>query len=163
MAPSTKQQTQPDAIHVFRQAMPGMLRHEGVWRGVYRHFQPDATLIDAHEAQVECEFPTDGPYVYVQHNTFTWADGATKKATLPAVFHDGKLWWDVDAFTGWGWESEFGLILLNLTRKDDPGANFFEMITLSDTGRHRARTWHWFKDGALIRRTLCDEIRVERP
>lgn len=163
MALSTTQQALSEPVRTFRQAMPGMLRHEGIWRGVYRHFGPDATLIETHDAQVECEFPPNGPYVYVQHNRFTWANGATKKATLPATFRGGKLWWDVGAFSGWGWESAFGLILLNLTRKDDPGANFFEMITLSETGQHRARTWHWFKDGALIRRTHCDETLIDRP
>ena len=138
-----------------------MLRHEGVWSGVYRHFSPDATLLEQHEARIECVFPTSGPYVYVQHNTFTWTNGEIKTTSLPAVFRDGKLWWDVETFEGWAWESEFGIILLNLFRKDDPGANFLEMITLSDSGQHRARTWHWFKNGALIRRTTCDETRVE--
>ena len=83
-----------------------------------------------------------------------------KTATLPAVMKGGKLWWDVEEFSGWGWETEFGIILLNLKRKDDPGACFHEMITLGDDGENRARTWQWFKDGALIRRTLCDERRA---
>ena len=145
----------------FRAAMPGMMRHEGVWEGVYRHLGPDAELVDQHDARIECIFPASGPHVYVQQNTFTWPDGAVKKATLPAIFRDGKLWWDVETFSGWAWETAFGLVLLNLARKDDPGANFFEMIALGESGLHRARTWHWFKDGALTRRTLCDEIRVD--
>lgn len=76
------------------------------------------------------------------------------------MLRDGRLWWDNDTFKGCGWESHFGLILLNLERKDDPGANFYEIICLGSDGLHRARTWHWFKDGKLFRRTLCDEMLV---
>ncbi len=53
-----------------------------------------------------------------------------------------------------------GLIPLNLERKDDPGARFFEIIVMSEDGLTRARTWHWFKGGRLIKRTLCDERHV---
>lgn len=147
-------------IMAFRAAMPGMLRHEGVWEGAYRHISEDGQTVDFHDAIVECEFPDEGPYAYIQRNTFTWDNGEIKKATLPAIFCDGKLWWDVETFSGWGWETEFGLILLNLNRKDDPGANFYEMIAMGASGEQRARTWHWFKDGALFRRTLCDEKRL---
>ena len=144
----------------LRTLMPAMFRHEGTWKGVYRHYSADADLIDEHDAQVICEFPTSGPHVYIQHNLFRWPDGTTKTAVLPAVLRQGKLWWDVATFSGWGWETDFGIILLNLTRKDDPGAVFFEMITLGDGDRSRARTWQWFKNGTLFRRTLCDETRV---
>jgi hypothetical protein len=34
------------------------------------------------------------------------------------------------------------------------------MITIGETGDHRARTWHWFKHGRLYKRTLCDERRI---
>jgi hypothetical protein len=35
------------------------------------------------------------------------------------------------------------------------------MISISDDGATRARTWQWFKDGSPTRRTLCDEWRVK--
>jgi hypothetical protein len=35
-----------------------------------------------------------------------------------------------------------------------------EVIVMGEGGQHRARTWHWFRDGRLVRRTLCDEQRV---
>ena len=143
-------------------AMPSMERHRGTWEGIYRHVDADGGLIDRHRAQVRCELPDDGPYAYIQHNLFTWDDGREYRAVLPGVLRDGRLWWDVATFAGYSWETHDGILLLNLTRKDEPGANFFEMITLGATGEHRARTWQWFRDGRLYKRTLCDERLVTR-
>jgi hypothetical protein len=140
--------------------MPGMLRHKGLWHGRYRHVDTEGALLDTHTAEVECIFPTDGPYAYVQRNRFMWEDGREQVTTLNGVLRDGKLWWDNEKFEGCGWETHFDLILLNLDRKDDAGANFYEIICLGNDGRHRARTWHWFKDGKLFKRTLCDEVLV---
>lgn len=143
-------------------AMPTLARHRGLWRGTYRHLDAAGALIDRHDAEVRCEFPADGPYAYIQSNRFTWADGREHRATLPGVLRDGRLWWDVETFAGSSWETHDGILLLNLIRKDEPGANFFEMITLGAAGTHRARTWQWFRDGQLYRRTLCDEVLVAR-
>lgn len=140
--------------------MPTMLRHEGLWRGVYRHIDPEGGLLDEHRTEVRCEFPDAGPYAYVQHNHFQWADGRALQVTLPGVLRGDRLWWDAPTFSGSAWESHDGLILLNLTRKDEPGAMFFEMITLSEDGLRRARTWHWFKNSALFKRTLCNEEKA---
>lgn len=118
----------------------------------------DGALVDQHDSRVVCEFPAEGPFAYIQHNHFLWPDGREVRATLPGVFRDGRLWWDLPTFAGCAWESD-GLILLDLQRRDEPGAAFKEIIVMGETGTHRARTWHWFKDGALYRRTLCDETR----
>jgi hypothetical protein len=141
-------------------AMPSLAAHAGVWAGVYRHLDAEGRLIDQHRARIRCEFPAAGPYAYIQHNLFQWDDGREYHATLPGILRDGRLWWDVETFSGVSWEAGDGVILLNLTRKDDPGAHFIEMITLFPSGQHRARTWHWFKDGRLFKRTLCDETRM---
>ena len=142
------------------QAMPTMWRHKGTWQGIYRHVDAEGELIDHHRVSIRCEFPDDGPYAYIQHNHFQWDDGREHRAVLPGVLRDRRLWWNVDTFHGYSWETDDGILLLNLTRKDEPGANFFEMITLGSTGEHRARTWQWFREGKLYRRTLCDEYRV---
>ena len=147
---------------VLMRAMPGLARHAGLWEGVYRHLDAEGNVIDVHKASVRCSFPDEGAYVYLQHNLFTWNDGREHRAVLPGVLRDDRLWWDVDTFSGYSWETRDGILLLNLTRKDEPGANFFEMITLGDTGEHRSRTWHWFRDGKLYKRTLCDEHLVSR-
>lgn len=143
-------------------AMPTMSRHKGVWAGIYRHVDLHGKLVDQHKVTIRCEFPEDGPYAYIQHNHFVWEDGREHSATLPGVLKGNRLWWDVDTFHGYSWETDDGILLLNLTRKDEPGANFFEMITLGNTGEHRSRTWQWFRDGQLFKRTLCDEHLVSR-
>jgi hypothetical protein len=140
--------------------MPNILRHEGLWQGTYRHVDASAALLDQHKVSVRCDFPDDGPYAYIQYNHFIWADGREVRAELPGVLRDGKLWWDVPTFHGCCWETDNGILMLTLDRKDDPGARFYEMIVLGEGGTHRARTWHWFKDGQLFKRTLCDEMRM---
>lgn len=145
----------------IRDLMPTMLSHEGVWQGVYRHVDVNGTLLDQHKARVECIFPDAGAYAYIQKNLFTWEDGREYRAELLGILRDGKLWWDNEKFSGCSWETDHGIILLNLDRKDEPGSRFYEMITLGDSGKHRARTWQWFnKEGKLYKRTLCDEHLV---
>jgi hypothetical protein len=144
----------------FRAAMPGMLVHEGTWEGVYRHVARDGTLIDQHQMRTECAFPLEGPYVYVQSNWLSWADGRTEDRSFGGAFHGGLLHWDTDRFHGIGWETLEGTLMLRLTRKDLPGTHFIEMINLSADGQSRARTWQWFENGVPTRRTLCDEWRV---
>jgi hypothetical protein len=34
------------------------------------------------------------------------------------------------------------------------------MIQISDCGKKRARTWHWFKNDELFSRTLVDERKI---
>ena len=144
--------------------MPAMLDHAGVWTGRYTHISPTLEVIDSHSSRVECLFPDNGPHAYIQHNHFTWDDGREHRATLPGTFRDGRLWWDVEAFHGSAWQSRDGEILLHLHRRDEPGASFREIILLGGTDAdgvtYRTRTWHWFKDGRLIRRTLCEERRL---
>ncbi len=144
----------------FHNDMPAMRDHEGVWEGNYTHIDINAKILDRHKVRIRCEFPESGKYVYIQHNHFMWDDGREYKIQLPGVYRDGRLWWDTDTFHGSAWQTKDDIILLNLDRKDDPGANFFEMITMGQTKKHRSRTWQWFKNGQLYKRTLCDEWKV---
>lgn len=140
--------------------MPALLLHEGVWIGEYRHLDAAGELIDRHESRVSCEFPDTGEFAYVQHNTFTWADGQRQSATLPGRLENDRLTWDTDRFSGFAWQTDEDVIMLRLERKDEPGVHFVEAIILPDReAAERARTWHWFKAGRLIRRTLCHERR----
>ena len=80
--------------------------------------------------------------------------------TLPGRLEDKHLLWDVPTFSARAWDGGGGVILLHVVRKDEPGVYFVEAIVANAQATERARTWHWFKDGALIRRTLCDERKV---
>ncbi|MCC5611693.1 DUF3598 domain-containing protein [Nostoc sp. CHAB 5834] len=142
--------------------MPSILLHEGVWEGTYRHVDADGRLIDRHQTRVVCTFPDEGPYAYVQSNTFTWEDGRIYQVDLPGILSGDRLHWDTETFHGTAWEAGDGVVLLNLARYDEPGARFFEKIVMGQSGDHRSRTWQWFRDGRLYKRTLCDEQRVSR-
>ena len=107
--------------------------------------------------------PDDGPFAYVQRNLFTWNDGREYRVEFGGELRDGRIWWDTERFSGYGWATRDDVVLLTLDRKDEPGSSFTEVIVLSPDGEHRARTWHWFRDGRLLKRTLCDEHRVAGP
>ena len=147
----------------FENAMPSMRLHEGIWEGKYRHVDVQGSTVDLHSTRVVCEFPESGPHAYIQRNFFRWEDGRTHEAVLEGTFRDGRLWWDTPTFHGYAWEHE-GVIFLELERKDEVGATMREAILMgSRPGERedvRARTWHWFRDGALFRRTLVEERRV---
>ena len=145
----------------FAEIMPNMLRHAGTWEGIYRHVTRDFILVDEHRMHTLCEFPTDGPYAYIQHNRLSWDDGRTADYEFGGIYRDGQLHWDTDRFHGYGWETHEGTPMLRLERRDVPGSYYIEMINLAPDGKTRARTWQWFKDGKPWKRTLCDEWRVK--
>lgn len=140
---------------------PATRAHEGVWEGVYTHLNAAAEIEDRHKALVVCDFPTEPEAAfYRQHITFTWQDGRQRQDIFEGRATGPFLYYDTPTFHGRSWETEDGLVLLNLQRKDEPGANFFEIIVMGASGEHRARTWHWFREGRLYRRTLCAESRI---
>jgi hypothetical protein len=143
--------------------LPGMLAHEGIWTGTYRHLDAAGRLIDVHASHVTCAFPDTGPFAYIQTNRFSWSDGRVQTAQLPGTLNGDRLFWDVETFSGSAFAAGDGMIGLNLIRKDVPGASFLEIITPPTEKGHRARTWHWFRDGVLTGRTLCDERRSGQP
>jgi hypothetical protein len=138
---------------------PSILRHEGRWTGTYTHLDENAAQIDRHGSEVVFAFPDTGPFAYIQQNRFVWPDGREVSAKLEGELRGDRLWWDAATFCGWAWETKEGLILLDLERKDEPGARFYEIIVTAPDGRSRARTWHWIRDGRLFKRTLCDEVK----
>ena len=139
--------------------MAAMRAHAGFWTGVYRHLDADGHEIDRHDSRVEIAFPQDGAVFYRQTNLFRWADGREQRGVFDGVLKDGAVMFDNAAFVGRAWEAGDGAVLLHLDRRDEPGVSFFEIILPPGPDGGRARTWHWYRDGRLIRRTLCDETR----
>ena len=138
---------------------PAHRAHEGIWMGTYRHLNIEAEQEELIQSHVICEFPGTDVF-YRQTINLTHPDGAQTQAGFDGYDRGDHLWFDTPTFVGKSWETADGVVLLNLERKDEPGAHFVEAIIMADGGRHRARTWHWFKNGQLYRRTLCDESRV---
>lgn len=139
-------------------------RHEGVWDGVYRYYDPDGRQIDRHYSRLHCRFPVEAPGTYRQTNRYVWDDGRTELREFPALITAGRLVWQGQLIRGWAADvglDEFARTsMLYWTRRHEPGVYVYEMIQLSDCGQHRARVWQWFRDGRLAQRTLIDETRV---
>lgn len=140
--------------------MPAMLLHEGTWEGTYRFVDLNGKVIDEYASRIQCEFPDDGPWAYVQKNYYEWADGRTFETEFGGELQGDRLWWDTDRFSGFGWATHDNIVMLTLDRKDNPGESFSEMIQIASDGIHRFRTWQWFRNGRPFQRTLCDERRV---
>ncbi|MBT9312815.1 DUF3598 family protein [Leptothoe kymatousa] len=148
-------------MSTIREAMPVLTRHEGVWGGAYTTVDNDGTILDQHECRITCEFPDDQPYPYFQTNRYTWADGKVEEYQFPGAYQDKVLLFDTERIEGKAWEADDSLVILWFAYKGIPDAFVYEMIHLSKCNNHRARTWHWFKQGEIYQRTLIKEHRVQ--
>ncbi|MFM2044955.1 MAG: hypothetical protein RLY86_3531 [Pseudomonadota bacterium] len=144
----------------IKTGMPLLARHAGEWEGVYTHVDTDNVVIDRHRSHLTCTFPEDGPYAYMQVNRYAWDDGRTEVNEFPATYRDGRIWWDTPRITGYAWEVDPRTICLYWQRKDMEGWYLYEMIQLSACGTKRGRTWHWFENDELVRRTCIKETRI---
>lgn len=146
----------------LQKVMPAMLAHEGTWEGTYRFVDMNGSVTDEYKSHIVCEFPDDGPWVYVQKNHYAWDDGRVFETEFGGELQGDRIFWDTDRFSGFGWVTHNDIVMLRLDRKDNPGESFSEMIQIGADGMHRFRTWQWFRDGRPFQRTLCDERRVTR-
>jgi len=73
------------------------------------------------------------------------------------------LVFDTERIQGQAWEVEHDdrTVMLTWTRPDMPDSRFYEMIQINDDDNRRARTWHWFVEDELEKRTLIEEQRVD--
>jgi hypothetical protein len=145
----------------IRSEMPVLARHEGEWAGTYIHEDTEGREIDRHGAHLRCGFPDDGPYAYYQINTYTWPDGRREEIHFPATYRDKQIHWDTDRILGRAWEIDERTVLLTWVRKGEPRTYLYEMIQISADGNQRGRTWHWFEDDVLVKRTCIKEQRVK--
>ena len=143
----------------IRAGMPVLCRHEGEWKGTYVHVDADNVEIERHDSHLKCMFDANG-YPYYQINTYVHADGRTEELHFPATYRDKAIWWDTDRIVGKAWEIDDRTVVLTWRRKDLPSSYLYEMIQLSDDGNDRARTWHWFENDVLVKRTCIKERRV---
>ncbi len=147
-------------MSTIREEMPVLTRHEGKWAGAYTTVDNDGNILDKHESYLVCEFPDDKPYPYFQTNRYTWSDGKVEEYQFPGMYRDKKLWFDTERIEGNAWEADDSIVILWFAYKGIPDAFVYEMIHLSKNNNHRARTWHWFKNGEIYQRTLIKEERV---
>ncbi len=141
--------------------MPLLARHEGVWRGRYRHVTPAFETIDEHDFRIVVELPRDDSCSYRQTSHYRWLDGRTEDRVFEADYSPGEncLTWDNGRIAGRLLELDDTTLYLTFSFSGEPSATVCEMIQLSPCSQHRARTWHWFRDGRLTQLTLVDEWR----
>jgi hypothetical protein len=144
----------------IRGGMPVLSRHVGEWAGSYTHIDADGRILDSHRSRLRCWFPESGPYAYMQQNTYEWADGRQEQHEFPASYADGRILWDTPRIVGHAWEIDGRTICLTWKRKDLVGFYLYEMIQISDDDARRGRTWHWFENDTLVRRTCITETRT---
>ena len=150
----------------FREEMPLLARHEGVWDGTYSYFNAANEKVDEHASRLLCRITGKDDIPYHQTNHYRWADGKYETRDFPATYRDGRIWWDNDLIQGWA--AEVPLDNLNRTmmlywqRTGDPSLYLYEQIQISDCGQNRCRTWHWIRNGMLETRTAIQEIFVTR-
>ena len=145
----------------LREKMPLLAKHEGVWDGYYRYFDPAGNKIDEHKSRLLCRMKGDDNYH--QTNYYYWADGKKDTRDFPALVKEDRLVFYTEIS---GWAAEVPLdehnrtIMLYWKRNNEPDLYLYEMIQISDCGQYRARVWQWFRQGRLFQRTLVDEQRV---
>ena len=145
----------------IREEMPLLARHEGDWRGTYTYVDAGGNVIDKHSSLITCAFPDVGEFAYQQTNRYTWEDGRKQEIDFPASYKEGKIYFDTERLVGHAWEVDERTIVLTWRYVHAPQEYLYEMIQLDDSGDHRHRTWHWFRDGICYQRTLIDEERVK--
>ncbi len=144
----------------IHQLMPRFVRHEGRWVGTYTHIEPSGGLIDRYEVRILAEFPDDGSCDFRLNTHNLWTDGRETRGVFEANWRDGRLWFD-GTLIGSMWEVDDFTTYLRFGYRNDASIDVCEMIQISEDGRHRARTWHWFRDQKLFRITLTEERRAD--
>jgi hypothetical protein len=148
----------------IREGMPLLARHEGEWEGEYTHVAADGKIIDQHRSHLTCSFPKTGEYQYHQVNRYTWADGREEVHEFPGRYDGyGRMVFDNERLRGMTWGLDENAVYLTWIYKSaDPSIDqrLFELIVLSDDGRHRSRVWQWLEHGVCVRRTLINETKV---
>ncbi len=145
----------------IREEMPVLARHEGEWKGTYLYLDNEGRVLDKHASHLSCQFSTDPSKPYYQINRYTWEDGRREEHRFPAAYRDRKIWFDTERIKGHAWEVDENTMVLTWIYKNDPEIYLYEMIQISPCGNHRARTWHWFEKGRIVKRTLIKEERVQ--
>ncbi len=144
--------------------MPVFARQEGIWQGVYRHYDASGGKADEHKSRSICRVLDTGPYPYHQTNYYSWADGREEVRDLLATVENGRICWETDFIIGWAQELNIDdlkqTIISHWIRKDDADLRMYGMIQLSDCGQYRTGVGQWLKNDKAIQLTFFDEQRV---
>jgi hypothetical protein len=150
---------------VITENFPLLASQQGMWDGTYVHLDPDHREIDRHQSRLVCRLfdGPDGEARLAQTNIYTWADGTTEIRYFDGVFRQDRLWISNELIDGWTGEISLDptrrTMMVGWVRQGAPDFRFYELITVSEDGRQKNRTWHWYRNGALFQRTLINEVK----
>lgn len=154
---ATKQQSVRDRIPLFAS-------QEGIWEGVYRHYDASGNKIDEHKSRLIYRVIEDDPYPFRQTNYYFWADGRQEVRDISAVVVNQRICWETDLIIGWAEELHIDDLkraaITHWIRKDDVGLEMYGTIQLSECGQYRTGVGQWLKNGKAIQRTFIDEHRI---
>lgn len=153
----------------LRRLQPILARHEGVWEGIYRRYDALGMPIGQHRSRVVIRYrpdPKGGNEVYEQTNLYYHADGRQEEIQTTGSFDGDRLRFHSDRVDGWSKDDATDparrTCLLFMEFKKNvgwytAGVQVYEIINISDDGRHRSRMTQHLQGGKTLTRTLIDE------
>lgn len=138
-----------------------LARHVGIWEGKYTHIDPqDRSVQEELEFRIRVECPAPDGTAYRQTSRYRRAGGHEEELVYGGRAVGDRVVFDTGRIRGECWKIDADALYLWFAFAEAPSGRITEMIQLSQDGRHRARTWHWFQDEKLWRVTLVRETRV---
>jgi len=138
-----------------------LARHAGIWEGRYTHLDArDWSVQEELRFRIRVECPAPDGTAYRQTSRYWTKDGHAEELVYEGRGRGDRVDFDTGRIRGECWKIDADAVYLTFAFTEDPRGRIAEMIQLSGDGRHRARTWHWFRDEALWRLTLVKETRV---
>jgi hypothetical protein len=154
------------ARSVMQRRLPGLMRQEGVWEGMFRRYDDKGVLIDAIPTRINVKFLGDGESAdYEQTNTEMPVGGRQSSIRSTGKFDVDRLRFSNPRVEGWAMDCACDpsgrTTVLYLKYKDGSGMEAYEIFTLNEDFTKRQRMTQYIINGATVRRTLIDERRVE--
>jgi hypothetical protein len=144
--------------------MPLIASMEGVWDGEYVHLDADHQEFERHRSRLVCHISDNDRLI--QSNIYDWPDGTREIRYFEGVLTGDRLLISNENIDGWVaplvHDATGRTIMVLWTRAGAPDFRFYEMITVSENGLAKNRTWHWYEKGRLFQRTLINEQLVTR-
>jgi hypothetical protein len=134
-------------------AFPRML---GKWKGTLLYLDAGGRLASRAAIAIDAQFVDQR---WRQVNTVTPEQGEPTQTLVTAYFDEESVFrLDTDRIVGRGGEIGDNVVV-TWSLRADPSLTFAELISFhGDAGR--TRTWHHFRDDALIGITLLQETRI---
>jgi hypothetical protein len=153
-------------MNAITQTMPLLASQMGVWEGEYVHLNADHVEIDRHKSRLLCRLDEgpSGEARLIQTNIYDWPDGSREVRYFVGVLDGDRVNIRNENIEGWvaplAGDVSGRTIMVLWIKTGEPDFRNYEMITVSDDGKAKNRTWHTYRAGALLTRTIINERHV---